>query len=179
MVYRRLGAAGSCLAIGLALGGCARDEGGAEAGQATVATAGGTPQLNPASQQVHVGTRPWIPRGVSAPFLRIPGVGSLTARCADDDHVTVNLRLARRAPTTTIVLRTDDLAPRSLRLEPGEDATGDNPGDPPLLETWLVTPISKGAQRVTEIQVAGDRSYTGNGCALSVKVESARETRGR
>jgi hypothetical protein len=61
-----------------------------------------------------------------------------------------------------------------VRLEPGGELLGENPGGVALLETWLATPIDPVAQRVYEIQVGGDRSYTGNGCSLSVKVERAR-----
>jgi len=51
---------------------------------------------------------------------------------------------------------------------------GANPGDPALLESWLLTPISKASQRVISIDVAGGRSYTNSGCTLSVRAVAAR-----
>lgn len=162
------------LALLAGAAGCADSRPKAGKTQSATETAREPRAANPGSQRVYVATAPWIPRDSSRPFLRIPGLGVVTAHCSEDDHATITLRLGRLTPTSTAVVRTDDAEPVEARIDPEGTVAGANPGDPALLESWLLTPISKASQRVISIDVAGGRSYTNSGCTLSVRAVAAR-----
>jgi hypothetical protein len=129
-----------------------------------------------AKQRAYVKTAPWLPTDVSAPFMRIAGLGLIVRNCSADDHPSITLRLGKNTTTSTIVVRPDEGAPTSALVDPGEEFSVENDGEPSLIQSWIVTPAGKGDQRVFLIDVAGGRSLESNpGCGLSVVVREVRQ----